>query len=134
MDYFWSFMLRFFPTIVILAVIGILGVCVVQIAAFVYLMKRKDKWVGEKKHVDSVQAMKDIFGGDPVEQVNLSKYLKVIYSPRHLESGVLAKVTDLDGETHFMGSPILLVQCDEEKPIDMSEEALEEIKGHIDFY
>lgn len=74
------------------------------------------------------------FFGENVTQVNLSKYFKVYYDSRAFEDGVSGRCTDMMGEEFFLSDRLLFVLCDDEKPIDMTEEALEEMKKLVIFY
>ena len=40
----------------------------------------------------------------------------------------------MDGETHYMGSPLILVECDDVKPIDITDKVKEEIKERLELY
>ena len=48
--------------------------------------------------------------------------------------GIDAVVSDMNDDRHYMVSPLLLVQCDDTKPVSISDDILEEIKGTIDFH
>ena len=103
------------------------------------ILKVKDKekgWISKEVIVDSVRAIRDIFAPeqDGVSQVNLSLNSKVYYSVRLMKDGVDAKVVDQDGDMQFMCSPILLVECDDTKPIDISSEMLKSMEDSIIFY
>lgn len=103
------------------------------------ILKVKDKekgWLTKEVIIDSIKAIRDIFTPeqDSVEQVNLSLNSKVYYSVRLMKEGVDAKVVDQDGDMQFMCSPILLVECDDTKPIDISDKMLKEMEEVIVFY
>ena len=93
-------------------------------------------WTSREVVIDSPQAIRDIFAPeqDDVEQVNLSLYSKVYYAVRLMKNGLEAKVTDEGGTNHYLVSPILLVECDNEKPIDISDKMLKEMEEKITYF
>lgn len=96
----------------------------------------ENNWTSKEFTIRSIQDLRDIFKPhqNDVEQVNLSLNSKVYYSIGFMKDGVDAKVKDQEGDTHYMCSPILLVECDSEKPIDISEKMLNSMVDAIDFY
>lgn len=89
--------------------------------------------------IKSIEDIKSIVGGDAVTQVDISKYLKVYYDGS-LESiskgvsGYIQKISEhnpLTGQwdesfnkEFFSGSRLLLVLCDDNHPIDITETEL----------
>lgn len=101
------------------------------------LLKRTNEgWVEEEITIDSVNDILKIFKPfeNDVSQVNINTFMKVYYCIKFLEDGIQAKVTDMNCETHYMVSPLLLVECDSSKPIDLTEETLKSMKDTILFY
>ena len=98
------------------------------------LLERDDKGVWSEKNVciDSIDSMKELVAND-LTQVNFSKYEKVYFASSTIEGygQIVAKTHDCNGETFYMGAPLLLVQCDDEKPIDISEEIYSKIKERL---
>lgn len=96
----------------------------------------ENNWTSKEVTIDSVQSILDIF--EPyqkdVEQVNLSLNSKVYYSIGLMKDGVDAIVKDQDDDRQFMCSPLLLVECDSEKPIDISYKMLKSMEEAIDFF
>lgn len=90
-------------------------------------------WTSREVVIDSIESIRNIFAPEQegVEQVNLSLNSKVYYAMRLLKDGIDGKVVDGDGDTHYLVSPILLVECDNEKPIDISENMLKEMEDAI---
>lgn len=102
----------------------------------VLLEKNCGIWFETVKLVKSVNDLRSLFHPyeDSIIQVNIDKYRKVFYNYGFLDGkGVAAKVRDMDGEMHYMCSPILIVQCDDEKPINIESDVLNSIKELIDF-
>lgn len=94
------------------------------------------EWVSKEVTISSIQDILNIFKPcqKDVEQVNLSLYSKVYYSVGLMKNGVDAIVKDQDDDRQFMCSPLLLVECDREKPIDISDEMLKSMEETIDFF
>lgn len=96
----------------------------------------ENTWSSKEVTIDSIQSILDIF--EPcqknVKQVNLSLNSKVYYSVGLMKDGVDAVVKDQDEDREFMCSPLLLVECDSEKPIDISNEMLKSMEEAIDFF
>lgn len=94
------------------------------------------EWTSKEVTISSVQDILDIF--EPcqkdVEQVNLSLNSKVYYSVGLMKNGVDAIVKDQDDDRQFMCSPLLLVECDSEKPIDITDKMLKSMEETIDFF
>lgn len=105
--------------------------------AKVVLMKKEDeKWTESIAVIKSIDDLKGVF--HPFEnettQVDIDKYRKVYYNYGFLgNDGVAAKVKDIDDNMHYMCSPLLIVQCDDEKPINIESDILNSIKELIDF-
>ena len=101
-------------------------------------MKKEDeKWVETCINIRSVDDLKGVFHPfeDDTTQIDIDKYRKVYYNIKFLgKEGVDAKVKDCDGDLHYMCSPILIVQCDDEKPVNITPDILNSIKELIDFY
>lgn len=83
-------------------------------------------WTNSSVVIESVEGIKNLFKNGNPTQVNLSKFLKVYYSVDDISDYgcIVAKTIDMSGETCFMGAPLLFVECDDAKPIDITEEAL----------
>lgn len=96
----------------------------------------ENKWTSKEVTISSIQDILDIFNPcqKDVEQVNLSLYSKVYYSVGLMKDGVDAIVKDQDDDRQFMCSPILLVECDNEKPIDITDKMLNSMEEAIDFF
>ena len=82
-------------------------------------------WSESEVVISSVEDIKNIFKNGEPYQVNLSKFLKVYYSVDDISTYgcIVAKTTDMNGEMLFMGAPLLFVECDDTKPIDITEDA-----------
>ena len=96
-------------------------------------------WSEKEVFVHDTQEMKDLIGvGMKPTQVNLSRYMKVFYCLDNIEKleepRMQARVVDEDGDVQFMVSPILICQCDDTNPINLTKEIEETIKSAIDFY
>lgn len=103
------------------------------------LMKRGEdgKWSEEIVSIDSVDDILDVFSPYQmyVEQVNLDRYRKVYYTVENLATqGVVAKIEDADGVLHFMASPLLLVQCNDEEPIRIEPSIKDSIINELKLY
>lgn len=96
----------------------------------------ENNWTSREVTISSVQDIRDVFKPyqDDVEQVNLSLNSKVYYCIGFMKEGVEASVKDQDDDKHYMCSPLLLVECDSEKPVDISEKMLNSMEETIDFY
>lgn len=96
----------------------------------------ENTWISKEVTINSIQSILDIFEPHQkdVEQVDLSLNSKVYYSVGFMKSGVEAIVRDQDNDRHFMCSPLLLVECDSEKPIDISDKMLKSMEEAIDFF
>ena len=105
-------------------------------ASALLLKKNDGVWCEDKVEINSVNDILKIFipYENNVAQVNINKYLKVYYCVQFITDGIEARVTDMDCTTHYMSSPLLLVECDDDKPIKLSDEALKKLKDTIDFY
>lgn len=105
--------------------------------AKVCVLTRDDKgtWNESVANVSNRQSFLDVFKTrDTLEQVNLDKYRKVYYCSSNIKDEILSKVTDMEEETHYMGSPLVLVECDDAKPIDITAKVKEEIKERLELY
>ena len=96
-------------------------------------------WSEEEVFVHDTQEIKNLVGvGLKLTQVNLSRYMKVFYCLDNIEKlaepQMQARVIDEDGDMQFMVSPILICQCDDTNPINLTKEIEETIKSTIDFY
>lgn len=96
--------------------------------------------------VKSSQDIIDMFGGSSVSQINIDKYHKVFYNPssENFDNGVSGWVhlkeeldesnsvwVSTEGKDYFVGDKILLVLCNDTKPIDMTDTAKEFIMSCI---
>lgn len=97
--------------------------------------KTSNGWKSDEVILKSVGDLRGVFSPyiNDVEQVNLSLHEKVYYSLSFLRDNIHAKVTDEMGNRHFMVSPILVVLCDDTKPINITEDSLNFFKEAIDF-
>lgn len=94
--------------------------------------KQKDgSWKESFEQIHNSKEMIDLVG-DGVEQVNISKYIKLYYSIEGIEkwNGVQSTYKN-DNLMEYMASPLLLVECDDTVPIDITHETIEEIKSHL---
>lgn len=105
--------------------------------AEVIVMKRQEdgKWEEKSLVVRNVNDIKLAFNGDEVTQVNLNKYHKVFYTTKDIErhGSICSKVVDESGDLFFMASPVMLVLCDDEKPISITGDDMKLFKDSIDF-
>lgn len=94
-----------------------------------------DIWDESEVVISSIDSMKTIVGND-IFQVDLSKFEKVYYSPSSISKRgqISSVVIDGFGERFFMGDILLVVQCNDEKPVDISEETLKSIKERLVLY
>lgn len=102
------------------------------------LEKLGDSWESKSVVISSVDDIRNYFKPyqSEVTQVNVSLHEKVYYcsyliKPTGIEATIIDEIT---GEKFYMCSPLLLVQCDNIKPIDITEDCYENIKARIDFY
>lgn len=106
--------------------------------AKVLLLERQGEkdWKETEKVIHSVNELRSFFKPyeDEVVQVNIDMFKKVYYGINFSKDGIHARMTDMDEESHYMCSPILLVECDSTKPVNISEETKNSIKDAIDFY
>lgn len=83
----------------------------------------EDRWDKSTVRISSVDDIHKAVGGSAT-QVDLDKYHKVYYDASGFaSSGVLVHVRDCQSNIQFLPSPILLVLCDDEKPIDLDDVA-----------
>ena len=96
-----------------------------------------NSWREETVVLDSVVALRGIFHPHEgkVEQIDIDRNRKIYTCIEFLDvrTGIDAKFLDRDGALQILVSPILLVHCDEEKPIDMTDDVLRSMKEMIDF-
>lgn len=94
--------------------------------AVAYLLTKfggEDRWDRTEVRVFSVADIHAAVGGK-AEQVDLDVWHKVYYNGAcYADSGVVAHVRDCQSNIQFLPSPLLLVLCDDEKPVDCSEES-----------
>lgn len=86
--------------------------------------------------VESVDDIKSLFKPHDADviQVNIDKYSKVYFSTGFFTAdGIDAIVDSQDGGKSYCAYPLLLVKCDDEKPIDIDDEHIDFIKSKIDF-
>lgn len=103
--------------------------------AVVLTRKENGEWVESTTRVFNRQSFLSVFNTeDTLTQVDLDRYRKVYYCTSNIKNEILSKVRDINGETHFMGSPLLLVECDETKPIDITDKIKEEIKERLELF
>lgn len=92
-------------------------------------------WIESFTRVSNRQSFLDVFKTrDTLEQVNLDRYRKVYYCSSNITTSILSKVTDMEEQTHYMGSPLILVECDDVKPIDITDKVKEEIKERLELF
>ncbi len=91
-------------------------------------------WVESYERVHNSKEMIDIVG-QGVEQVNISKYIKLYFSTEGVEkwNGIKSKYRN-DGLTEYMAAPLLLVECDDNVPIDITQETIDTIKSHLELF
>ena len=105
----------------------------------VLLDKVDGDWVSKDLKINSIEEIKGSVSDDgSITQVNLDLHRKIFYSIGNLlkleKPQIQARVLDSDGEICFMVHPLLLCECDDVKPVDLSEEVEKSIKSAIDFY
>lgn len=99
-----------------------------------------DTQEGTEVTVKSSQDIIDMLGGSSVSQINIDKYHKVFYNPsiENFNNGVSGWVhlkeeldesngvwVSTEGKDYFVGDKILIVLCDDTKPIDIDDTAKE---------
>lgn len=94
------------------------------------------KWKEREVRVFNRKSFLDVFKDerDTLTQVNLDRHRKVYYCSSNIKTEILSKVRDENEEMFYMGSPLLLVECDDINPIDIRDEVKEEIKREIELY
>lgn len=103
--------------------------------ACVLTRDEKGNWTESFTRVSNRQSFLDVFKTrDTLEQVNLDKYRKVYYCSSNITTSILSKLTDMEEQTHYMGSPLILVECDDIKPIDITDKVKEEIKERLELF
>lgn len=90
-------------------------------------------WEELIKIVSSREDFEFLFGAG-LTQVNLSKYYKLYYDSYDFDDGVKARCNDMNDETYFLSGKLLFVLCDDEKPVDITDEAIESMKQIVTFY
>ena len=100
-------------------------------AKAVLVEKSNDGWTDSDVIINSVDDIRNCFKFE-IAEVRIDKYRRLYYTIS--EDGVQAKIKDEDGNMHYMSSPLLIVQCDDEKPINISNNILNSIKETIDFF
>jgi hypothetical protein len=101
-----------------------------------YEKDKSGSWVSSETIIKSIQDILNIFKPheDTVQQVDIDMFHKVYYSTDFIsESGVDGFLIDADGTRRMLVSPLLFVECDEEKPINISSDSLKKITDSIDF-
>lgn len=92
-------------------------------------------WNESFTRVSNRQSFLDVFKTrDTLEQVNIDKYKKIYYCSSNITTEILSKVTDIEEQTHYMGSPLILVECDDVKPIDITDKVKTEIKERLELF
>ena len=93
-------------------------------------------WKEREVRVFNRKSFLDVFKDerDTLTQVNLDRHRKVYYCSSNIKTEILSKVRDENEEMFYMGSPLLLVECDDINPIDIRDEVKEEIKREIELY
>ena len=97
--------------------------------------KQKDgTWKESYEQIHNSKEMIAIVG-QGIEQVTISKYIKLYFSTEGIEkwNGVQSKYKN-DVMTNYMASPLLLVECDDIKPIDITQETIDKIKTNLELY
>ncbi len=91
-------------------------------------------WKESFEQIHNSKEMIDLVG-QGVEQVNISKYKKLYFSTEGISTwnGIQSKYKN-GSTTEYMASPLLLVECDDTKPIDITQETIEEIKSNLELY
>lgn len=104
-------------------------------AKAIVMKYENNKWVEFEPIIKSISDIRGQFHPfeDSVTQVNLDKNRKIYYNVNFMTEGVQARVVDDEDTLHYMCSPLMLVQCDDTKPIDITEEIKNSIKDAIDF-
>lgn len=95
------------------------------------LIKEETGWVEKELNITTSDEIKACFKNS-LKEVRLDKYRRVYYSIS--ERGVDARVKDINNDTHYMSSPILLIECDDKEPIRISDNIKNSIKETIDFF
>lgn len=94
------------------------------------------EWKEREVRVFNRKSFLDVFKDDrdTLTQVNLDRHRKVYYCSSNIKTEILSKVRDENEEMFYMGSPLLLVECDDINPIDIRDEVKEDIKREIELY
>lgn len=92
-------------------------------------------WKESTAKVFNRQSFLDVFKTrDTLEQVNIDVHRKVYYCSSNITTQILGKVKDVNDNMHYMGSPIMLVECDDVKPVDITDKVKEEIKERLELF
>lgn len=102
--------------------------------AIMLIRNNEGKWVESEVIIQSADDIREVFSPfkEDVTQVDLNVHEKVYYSICNLKDSINAHARDFENTMHFMVSPLLLVSCDDEKPIDMTEESKKSILEKVD--
>lgn len=103
------------------------------------LMKKNGtQWLTEEKHITDIASLRDIFGenGNNLEQIYLDEEHKHIlyYSLGFLNGGIDGRTIDDHNMEVMLVAPILFVQADTEKPINITDTDFEWMKSRCDLY
>lgn len=103
--------------------------------ALALLMEYVDgKWFSKECMLCSRDDIWAQFEGLSVDEVRLGNF-RVYCSPLlHPELGIVAHLRDEGGDMHYLCSPILILDTDGEKPVDLVPDRAKTIKGTIDFF
>jgi hypothetical protein len=95
--------------------------------------KNENNWVSEYVRLQNVDDIKNIFQPhqSEMEEIYLSDKVRVYYSIGFLEGGVDVRVNDSKNDYHYASSPLLLVECDNTKPVDITEDTYKQIIDKI---
>lgn len=95
------------------------------------MTREEDGWSEKEVKVTTTDEIRACFENS-LGEVWLDRYKRVYYSVS--ERGIDAKVKDIDGDMHYMSSPILLIECNSKEPIRISADTKNSIKETIDFF
>lgn len=106
-------------------------------AKCIKLHKEKD-WVKTEVIIKSIKDLRDVFSpySDEVHQINIDKYHKVYTSVSFLNErqSLDGRVETNEEGVQMLVSPILLVLCDDTKPINISEDSLSFFEDKLDLF
>ena len=88
---------------------------------------------------ENVDGLKAVFGSNPevrVREISLDKYIRLYYDINRLEGkqNLDGFVLDKSGCKEYFVLPLLVVLCDDTKPIDCTEEVLNKVQEVIDIF